>query len=148
MAAGDADACMAMAIGWSPKANFGMNQLVTDNTRDKAALIEPVRMARVDDVIPPNKQVQFLKMDIEGAECNALRGLRDLFAARRVERLFVEVHPITLNALGCSVRTMGKLLGTLCMNVSHFEWDSTDGKDFLTVPADGDCQVPARDQLP
>lgn len=148
MAVGKEDACMAMAIGWSPKANFGMNQLVTDVSRKTAKSIEPVRVGRLDDIVPRGKQVQFMKMDVEGAECDAVRGARDLFAEGRVERLFVEVNPIALKSHGCSVTGFGNLLKALCMDVSNYKWTPRGAGDFSSRPVTGECQVPPRDELP
>ena len=105
-------------------------------------------MTRMDDIIPIDTgPVQFLKMDIEGSECDGLRGARDLFAAGRVEQVFVEVNPEALKALGCSADGLGKVLEALCMDVSKYVWDRKDAGDFNTYRVPG-CAVRPRDQLP
>jgi FkbM family methyltransferase len=49
------------------------------------------------------RTVDLLKMDIEGAEALALRGMRDGLAARRYTRLLLELHPTMLGVHGSSV---------------------------------------------
>jgi FkbM family methyltransferase len=49
------------------------------------------------------RTVDLLKMDIEGGEALALRGMRDGLAARRYTRLLLELHPTMLGEHGSSV---------------------------------------------
>ena len=59
----------------------------------------------LDDVLDEAgiERVDLLKMDIEGAEGRALVGLRRMLAARRIDRVLVELHPRMLLDQGMSV---------------------------------------------
>jgi hypothetical protein len=46
--------------------------------------------------------IDLLKMDIEGAEGMALRGMQETFSRRRVRRLLLELHPSQLQEHGQS----------------------------------------------
>jgi FkbM family methyltransferase len=50
--------------------------------------------------------IDLVKMDIEGAEGAAVRGMRELLAQTRVRRLLVEVHAEFLERCGGSLRTL------------------------------------------
>jgi hypothetical protein len=54
-----------------------------------------------------------LKLDVEGAELEVLRGGRATLAAGRIRELFVETHPLALAERGSSEAEVAALLGEL-----------------------------------
>lgn len=52
-----------------------------------------------------------LKIDVEGAEMDVLRGAENLFAAGKVREIVVEIHPAMLGRLGLSSDDIYKFLG-------------------------------------
>ncbi|MBI2795313.1 MAG: FkbM family methyltransferase [Gemmatimonadetes bacterium] len=85
--------------------NLGVGALATATPDGTAG--EPLTVATValDDWLEAGAitRVALCKIDIEGAEGLALRGLARACAARRIAALLVEVHPATLPAFGDSV---------------------------------------------
>ena len=57
---------------------------------------------------PPS--VAMLKLDVEGYECNALRGMRALFCARAVRSMAVEIFDNALRQQGCSGISLQQML--------------------------------------
>ena len=54
--------------------------VMTSAATDAAALINSTTVPsfRIDDLVPPNKKIDFVKIDVEGAEYNALLGASEL----------------------------------------------------------------------
>jgi FkbM family methyltransferase len=65
---------------------------------------ESIRLVRLDDILPQDQQgrIRLIKVDIEGAEAHALRGLSETLAANPQARVIVEVNPTMLAGLGSS----------------------------------------------
>jgi len=61
-----------------------------------------VECVPVDEVTASLGRVDVLKLDVEGAEQDALEGMRDGLATHRYRALFVELHPDLLRARGHS----------------------------------------------
>ena len=55
-------------------------------------------------------KVDILKMDIEGAEALALRGMEAGLRAGRYQLMVIELHPAALPDFGSSVATIGNFL--------------------------------------
>ncbi len=65
-----------------------------------------VRAVSLDDAFENREpKPDLIKIDVEGAEMMVLRGMRNLLRLEKL-RLFVEVHPIELRALGSSVEAV------------------------------------------
>lgn len=75
--------------------NFGVSRVVEGKTGECPGGAFTVAARRVDDVLDELKveKVDLLKMDIEGAEVFALRGIREGLARARYRRLILELHP-------------------------------------------------------
>jgi FkbM family methyltransferase len=83
--------------------NLGTSRLV-HAVRDGVSTFR-VETSTIDALLDARnvRTVDLLKMDIEGGEALALRGMRDGLTARRYTRLLVELHPTMLGEHGSSV---------------------------------------------
>jgi FkbM family methyltransferase len=80
--------------------NLSVTALVPSNPSDVATRTACVT---VDEFLPADERVDVVKMDIEGAELRALRGMsRTIARASESLTLFIEVHPGALQAAGSS----------------------------------------------
>jgi FkbM family methyltransferase len=72
---------------------------------EDGARVEEVRLVRLDDVIPAEDQerVRLIKVDIEGAEAHALRGLSAILGRNPRLQVIAEVNPKMLGDMGSSV---------------------------------------------
>lgn len=73
---------------------------------------EAVDVRTLDDYCASQgiERIDFLKIDVEGAEGMVLRGARGLLAERRIARLLVEINDVRLRELGTSAREALELL--------------------------------------
>ena len=90
--------------------NFGLSRVTTAEesvsaSANSAALTFQVPTRTLDRLLTDHcvETVDLMKMDIEGAEGLALRGLASGLAARRIQRLLLEIHPRQLQELGTPV---------------------------------------------
>ncbi len=67
--------------------------------------VSRVRTIRLDDVLPTDRRVALMKIDVEGAEAKVLAGMHERLKRDRPD-LIVEVTESYLNALGDSVETL------------------------------------------
>lgn len=72
-----------------------------------------VRTARLDDVLPPGARVDILKVDVEGAELEVLRGARGLLRRCRPHVIF-EYEPGAARAYGATAAALHDLLAGEC----------------------------------
>ncbi len=84
----------------------------------------PIRLKRLDDVIPTDQHVDFIKMDIEGAEVLALRGMQELLK-RDKPTIIMEYWPRRFKKLGTTVEELFEMLGALGYTFSDI--DERDG---------------------
>lgn len=82
--------------------NSGDNRL--GQARADATTIE-TEVARLDDVLPV-RQVQFIKLDVQGYELGALRGMPEIFAASPNVRVLFEFWPAGLKAAGTTAENL------------------------------------------
>ena len=90
--------------------NLGTSHLV-QSVRDGVSSFR-VETSTIDALLDERnvRTVDLLKMDIEGGEAPALRGMRDGLAAGRYTRLLLELHPAMLGEHGSSVADLVALL--------------------------------------
>ena len=100
--------------------NKGNNRLYNSGGMRSA----PIRLKRLDDIIPPtNEHVGFIKMDIEGAEVLALRGMRELLA-RDKPIIVIEYWPRRFKKLNTTAEEMFEMLGVLGYKFWDIEGES------------------------
>ena len=95
----------------------GINGGVVE-AKDRASY--QVQQQPLDDLIPPNR-IEFLKLDIEGHEHEALIGAERL-PSRPI--VFAEIHPRELRTQGSSARAVVSLLRTYYQDVELYEASS------------------------
>lgn len=84
--------------------NQGDNRLFSHNGKDGARF--PVTVVALDDELADQPRVDLLKLDIQGAEPQALRGLRSTLADRPPRRMLMEFWPHGIAGMGDDPRTM------------------------------------------
>lgn len=91
---------------------------------DVGGATHTVRTLALDDWLEAERvaTVSLLKLDIEGAEAPALRGLGRALAARRVRALLIELHPAELRAFDSTAEREIALLAGHGYRVRH--WDN------------------------
>ncbi len=70
-----------------------------------------------------------VKIDVEGAECEVLRGMRGLLNGARLRHIYLEIHPTLLPKFGHSVRDV---IGELGVHGFVMESSVRRGTEFLT----------------
>jgi FkbM family methyltransferase len=63
----------------------------------------PCAVLKFDDLsylIPDTKEIDLVKIDVEGAELQVLKGMANLLKTKRIKKLFVEITPTFLNDFG------------------------------------------------
>jgi len=135
----DSNGCLPMAVGWR-KGNYGMNSLRFPSNKAEPEKYEMVTATTLVDIVPPDAKISLMKMDIEGAEVDALRGAKPLFQRRQIERIFIEVNVGRLAQFDRVPADVRALLEAYCFDVSRFPNIEHGARDFTTklLP---DCQV-------
>lgn len=82
-------------------------QTVGGVTDDDPRSIFPLKILPIDEFA--DERVSFLKLDVEGAEVEALRGGQRLLARRR-PRIYIEVHPTMLPQFGTTPEELFSLI--------------------------------------
>jgi len=71
-----------------------------------------VDVAKLDDILPPNMKVDFLKSDTEGNELQVLKGAKEVIKRSYDIKLLVEVYPRALYAQKVAVADIWEYLNT------------------------------------
>ena len=89
--------------------NLGWASIVPSGRRSRAVTVE--RMA-IDDYLTSRSigRVNLVKLDIEGGELDAFRGMRSLLAQSDAPDLLVEVNPDLLEKLGSDSRDLTRFI--------------------------------------
>jgi len=90
--------------------NYGLSKLAIEDA--SGPHIFDVRAAQIDQILNDLSvsQVDLVKMDIEGAEQLAIRGMSKGLAAHRYRNIILELHPEPLDQRGVTVRNVLALL--------------------------------------
>lgn len=109
----------------------GLRQRHYDRENEQIEEIQ-VRTERLDDIIPSKTDIRFIKIDVEGAELQVLRGSIDTI--RRCKPVIVFEHGLgAADYYGTSPEEVFDLLvidcGLRCFTMKH--WLETGGGDFL-----------------
>jgi FkbM family methyltransferase len=123
IAAAACEGSMTMAGFDETGENFGVSRLVaaTDPVEGRSFA---VRTAPLDILLDECNAtiVDMLKMDIEGAEALAVRGLEASIKKHRVRRLLIELHPQYLPRFGMNASELLQILlgyGYRCLRIAH-----------------------------
>jgi FkbM family methyltransferase len=109
---------------------FGLNSGDTrlcDNAAEAGAT--PVDVVTMDDALA-GERVDFVKLDVQGWELEALRGMTRLLAENPAVQLFVEFWPYGLRRAGCAPLDLIAFL-----HENRFRLATSDGKPFTTEDA-------------
>ncbi len=146
-AAGQSYSCAKHSIGWLTQGdsqNYGGSSLFQwEEAKDNANVhAEFVPVVPLHDLLPADRVIDLMKMDIEGSECHALLGMHRVFAQRLVRQLVLEINAAALAAAGCSGRGLQYLLRQYCMTAEP-EMLSAVNHDVHSVAVNGTCSVAA-----
>ena len=102
-------------------------------TREGAGSVE-VETVRLDDYFRDRGgKIDFVKIDVEGAECAAVRGMEQVLRASRSIKLATEYHPKWLTSFGSSGKEYLELISSLGFGIS----DINEGTEQVE-PSDAD----------
>lgn len=106
LGAGDSSASLRFNV---PLNNLGHSAIKAQNAasspRDYTILVRPL-----DDVLPADLNVTLMKVDVEGYECHAIRGLERLLRRGAVAFAAVEFAERGLRVQGCTSKRLAALL--------------------------------------
>lgn len=95
----------------------------------KAGVI-PVSVTSLDEFLPQDIAVDFIKMDIEGAEEKALRGMERILSKGTVKAIPTEFHFDELESQGSSFREIWDELSSLSFEFYEMRDDGISRVDF------------------
>jgi FkbM family methyltransferase len=103
---------------------------------DNAAALEPIRAVSLDAMIASAElalpRLDVVKMDVEGAEVAALRGMRDTIARLR-PRVIMEVNRPALAMLGAGIQDVWDFFQEAAYDVAVFaHWEERDPQPVCT----------------
>lgn len=112
----DSDGVAELEVAGTGVAGEGTHSLVTDDKTDGALEVEEARTDSLVDELPTPDVV---KIDVEGAELQVLRGMKEMLADCRV--VYTEVHPDRLQRRGGSEDEVVELLERAGLSVEKLE---------------------------
>lgn len=90
-----------------------------------------VKMIRIDDFFY-KKEINFLRMDVEGYEFKILKGAKELLK-KSIEGMFIEIHPRYLREMGTNVRNLLSWLYELGFKMKvAFEGECNSNLSYFT----------------
>lgn len=95
-----------------------------------------VELVALDGVLPPEARVDVVKLDLEGGETAALRGMRRVLQRSEDTALVVECNPGRLAALGSSQDELLGLLGELGFTAQVIDEERRALVDEIEVPGE------------
>ena len=109
--------------------NGGDHRLYATDGRDKIT----VPILSVDTFLPPDQAVDFVKMDVQGSEGLALRGMRETLRRSPDAQILMEFWPEGLTRAGTDP---AELLTTLRDDLGFGLWEVDEAKRALTPVTD------------
>lgn len=127
-APGGASIELRAAAAWSEPAELTLN-VCPENPGENSLYKSPVharsaavRGVALDSVVAG--EADFIKMDIQGAECRALQGMRGLLGRSRRLVLLIECSPADLALAGASTRELLSLLREAGLRIARLDTGS------------------------
>ena len=105
--------------------NGGDHRLYTTEGREKIT----VPILSIDTFLPPDQTVGFVKMDVQGSEGLALRGMRETLRRSPDAQILLEFWPEGLTRAGTDA---SELLATLRDDLGFELWEVNEAKRSLT----------------
>lgn len=110
------------------------NQLLRGDAAGHA--VARVATRRLDDDAGANETFELAKLDLEGAELQALEGARALLGSGRLEVILLEAATHQLARLGDTREALLEMLGRHSYQFAHYDSDSNDLRQ-VKRPAEG-----------
>jgi FkbM family methyltransferase len=104
-----------------------------------------VEVVALDDVLADAQQVDVVKLDLEGAETDALRGMSRILARSPDAVLIVECNPGRLEAMGSSQEELLACLATLGFGIRLIDEDRRTLAETVAVTGEYANLLCARD---
>ena len=140
-------AAIAIPRTASGKLDWGSSTLIdsTQQTDPQTTTVRSVRVIRLDDELSETTRVALIKIDVEGADLDVLRGAERLIHASR-PTLLIEVAPRLLEQRGHSGVDVGRFLDQ--MGYASFRYDrATRGLEPVAAAGfNGDLVAVHRDR--
>lgn len=127
VAAGEANGTITLHHPAAGRGNHGQASTVASLAPDGETFEVP--LDRVDARVP--RVPSLVKMDVEGAELHALRGMSTWFAGPKPPRLIIEHNPVTSRAAGFSGGDLFRLLREL-LPECRVRWIGFTSREFAT----------------
>ena len=109
--------------------NGGDHRLYATDGREKIT----VPILSIDTFLPPGQAVGFVKMDVQGSEGGALRGMRETLRRSPDAQILIEFWPEGLTRAGTDP---AELLATLSEELGFDLWEVDEAKRALTPVTD------------
>jgi FkbM family methyltransferase len=120
--------------------NVDHHTYATDEPR-RCVLVEAVSL---DDFFRTREeQVDFVKMDIQGAEYAALRGMSELISRSKDVRILMELWPFALNRFGVGTAALLRLLDSWGLGVVMIDPDGSLARRVTSDTPLPNCDDPA-----
>ena len=97
------------------------------NVIDREAVPEIVRAARIDDMIENSQDIAFIKIDVQGAELEVIKGMKGMLCEKIERSIYIEWDPNYMRAYGYEPKELHDLL----VACGYERKDNRDVKEFF-----------------
>ena len=98
--------------------NYGGHSLIAEIPNRQSIEIESIKL---DDFFSANKKIDFIKIDVEGAELEVLKGMSNLLNQKDDIKILLEFNPLMLKSFGVTTQEYVNLL--IRFNFKIYELD-------------------------